>query len=209
MVIATPGYTRKQQTLIHAARHLAEVCRYEASHSQQVTRLALKLCDELQPILRLGWTERAWLECAGLLHDIGWLEGQKSHHKISLRIILETELLPYSNKERLIIGSIARYHRRALPSIEHDHFAALSDEERAVVISLAGCLRLADGMDFSHQSRVIDLSCEIRDRRVLIRGRLTQSSPEDAFAARQKSDLLELALNRKLKFRWIEQAEED
>lgn len=209
METASPGYTRKQQALIHAAHHLAEVCQYEASHSQQVTRLALRLFDELQPIHRLGLTERAWLECAGLLHDVGWLEGQKSHHKISLRIILETELLPFSNKERLVIGSIARYHRRALPSIEHDHFAALTDEERAVVVPLAGCLRLADGMDFSHQSRVIDLTCKINDSRILIRGVLTQSSPEDAFAAIKKSDLLELALNRRIKFRWIEQAEED
>jgi alpha-galactosidase len=47
-----------------------------------------RLFDELQPLHLLGAQERFWLNAGALLHDIGWIEGQKGHHKTALRTIL-------------------------------------------------------------------------------------------------------------------------
>ena len=87
-----------------AVIQLAQTCDYDSSHTSQVTRLALRLFDQLQPLHNLGTQERDRLHYAGLLHDIGWIEGWREHHKVALRIILDTPMLPFSNKERLIIG---------------------------------------------------------------------------------------------------------
>src|SRR5512135_3349004 len=173
-----------------AVIQLAQTCDYDASHTSQVTRLALRLFDQLQPLHNLGAEARDWLHYAGLLHDIGWIEGWKEHHKVALRIILDTPLLPFSNKERLIIGSIARYHRKALPDLKHDHFAALSEEERHLVEILASMLRLADGLDSTHQRRVRDLACRVTEKKILIQCMVQGEGLEEQKAAEGKSDLM-------------------
>jgi exopolyphosphatase/guanosine-5'-triphosphate,3'-diphosphate pyrophosphatase len=185
-----------------AVIQLAQTCDYDTSHTSQVTRLALRLFDQMQPLHNLGTEEREWLHYAGVLHDIGWIEGWKEHHKVALRIILDTPLLPFSNKERLIIGSIARYHRKALPDVKHDHYAALSEGERRVVDALAAMLRLADGLDSSHQRRVRDLACKVTAKKIVIQCAVQGAVVEEQKAAMERCDLMCRVFGRKIKFEW-------
>lgn len=191
-----------QQAGLKAVIQLAQTCDYEAGHSHQVTRLALLLFDELEPLHHLGLDKRYWLECAGILHDIGWIEGWRNHHKTALRIILTTPLLLFNNKERLIIGSIARYHRKALPKISHDHFASLEPDDRQVVCVLSACLRMADGLDHSHQNWVKDLRCLIKTKKIVVECDVTSESKEEALAAQQRTDLLADVFQREVIFEW-------
>lgn len=188
---------------LEAVINLAKTCGYEEGHSLQVTRLALRLFDELQNLHNLSPDQKDTLQYAGILHDIGWLEGWKQHHKVSLRIILTTPLLPFSNKERLIIGSIARYHRKALPSPDHDHFAALEPEEQKQVEACAALLRVADGLDRTHQNRVREISCKITPKRILVRCQSLVEAAEENTAAKEKSDLLEQVFQRRVVFEWL------
>jgi putative phosphoesterase len=182
--------------------HLAETCEYEAGHTHQVTQLALRLFDELQPLHLLRAEERFWLHAASLLHDIGWIEGQKGHHKTALRIILKTPLLPFSNRERLIIGSIARYHRRALPKKKHGHYAALRSPERKIVKTLAAILRVADGLDRTHQNLIEDLSCGISPEQITVRCQVHRPAEVERQAALKKGQLLGKVFKRNLVIEW-------
>ena len=193
----------KNQSTLQAVTKLAQTCEYEANHTHQVTFLALRLFDDLQGLHKLGQQERLWLQCAGILHDIGWIEGWHGHHKTALRIILNTPLLPFESKERLIIGSIARYHRKALPDPhQHDHFATLSHPEQDVVRKLSAFLRLADGLDRTHCSRVKDLKCSITPRKIVVQCAVGSEPLEEAEAALAKSDLLQVVFKRKLILEW-------
>jgi putative phosphoesterase len=183
---------------LQAVLQLARSCEYEEEHTHQVTRLALRLFDELKLVHGLGPRERYWLQCGALLHDIGLIEGVRGHHKASLRIILDTPLLKFDKKERLIIGSIARYHRAALPQERHRHFAALKPGSRRIVRILAAILRVADGLDYTHQSLVRDLACVLSPRQVLMRCSVKGPAEEERRRALQKGDLLETVLGRTL-----------
>ncbi len=195
--------TPQQENALQACLQLAQTLEYEEEHTHQVTRLALRLFDEMHDLHRLGEEERFWLQCAGILHDIGWVEGWKGHHKTALRIIQTTQLLPFESKERLIIGSIARYHRKALPDPRHDHFAALDPPEQDKVRTLSAFLRTADGLDATHQSRVRDLVVQIRKKKIVIHCAIkTLTAIEEETTATQKSDLLEMVFNRSVSFRW-------
>lgn len=182
---------------------LAETCTYEASHSIHVTRLALQLFDELHQIHQLGDNERFWLTCAGILHDIGWTEGWRAHHKTGLHIILSTAILPFNNRDRLIVGSIVRYHRKALPSTRHDHFAALEETERQKVKILAAILRFANGLDRSHRLIVQHVRCKIFPKRIAITCYSSDEVPQAELAAQQILDLLAKTFKRRfsLKFK--------
>lgn len=190
----------REEEILDAAGAFARRCRYEEGHSRQVTRLALELFDGLRPLHGLGGEERLLLQCAGLLHDIGWMEGQKAHHKTSLRLILSEGLMPLDERERSIVGSVARYHRKALPDEEHGHFAALSEADRQVVRVLAGVLRVADGLDRTHTDAVRALRAEIGPDAVVIRCRSAAAPWAEFETARKKGDLLELVLGRPLAF---------
>ncbi len=188
---------------LDAVLRLAESCGYEVEHTHQVTRLALLLFDELEHLHNLGDEERFWLQCGALLHDIGWIEGQSKHHKTSLRIILNSPLLPFDERERLIIGSIARYHRKALPTANHDHFAALDWDERRTVSVLASFLRVADGLDRTHRSVVEDLACEVLPGQVVVRCYVRSPAEAERLVALEKGKLLEQALDRRLVIQWL------
>jgi len=192
-----------EDRVFRAVQALAARCQFDATHAQQATRLALSLFDLLQPLHHLDERERHWLQYAGLLHDIGWSEGGQQHHKKSLRIIVESPLLPFNHYERLAIGSIARYHRRAFPSLKHEHFAQLSPEDQLTVAVLAGVLRAADGLDSLHRGAVHEVSGAIASDRILIRCQTDVLSEEERQSAAEKAELLTKVFARRVEFEWL------
>jgi exopolyphosphatase/pppGpp-phosphohydrolase len=183
-------------------RRVAEGYGETDGHSEQVRKLALKLFDQLGEVHNLGRSERNLLEAAALLHDIGWSEGTKSHNKSSLRLIINDRDLPLSSTERLIIGSIARYHRKGPPKKRHTNFGRLSKEHREVVTKLSGLLRVADGMDYGHSSVVRNITVFFDYRSVLLSIKARGNpSLEDQQVAKKK-DLFERVFRRKLKLEW-------
>lgn len=189
-------------TRLEAVLALARACDYEVEHSHQVTRLALALFNQTQPVHRLGPQERFRLQCAALLHDIGYVQGTKGHHKRALEIILSSDLLPFGRRDRLIIGSVARYHRKAAPSSRHKHFAQLAGEDRRRVRVLAAILSLVDSLDSSHRSLVHDLSCTLTARRATVRCVVYGLYEEMRQRVFEKGSLFEKVFDRKLALEW-------
>ena len=149
---------------------LALFTKYEMEplHAVQVKVLALQLFDCLKKLHGLGDLERQWLEAAALLHDIGWSQGEKAHHKSSMKLILSDGFDGWSQNEQLIVANIARYHRKSAPKESHKNYAALQVKERQVVRQLAAMLRIADGLDRSHSGVVEKLACDIDNDQVLL-----------------------------------------
>jgi exopolyphosphatase/guanosine-5'-triphosphate,3'-diphosphate pyrophosphatase len=196
------SHSGKDDSRLQAVLQLAQDCEYEVGHTHQVTRLALHLFDELEPLHGLGAEERFWLHCGALLHDIGLIKGARRHHKTALRIILDTPLLPFDARERLIVGSIARYHRKALPQETHAHFAALDPADQDSVSILAALLRVADGLDYTHQSLVDDLSCETSPQQIIVHCEVRRAAEVERQRALYKGNLLEQVSGRELVVEW-------
>ena len=190
---------------VESAVALAESCGYERGHSQQVTRLALQLFDGLRQLHGLGDAERLLLECGAVLHDIGFAEGAKGHHKRARRMILEAEGLRLGERDRRIVALLARYHRKAEPSEEHAEFAMLTGRDREIVRALAGILRVADGLDRTHTSACRSLACEDRGGSLLVRCRVPGPAESEAWAAKKKGGLLEEVFGRELKIEMMQE----
>ncbi|NLX06558.1 MAG: HD domain-containing protein [Phycisphaerae bacterium] len=181
-----------------AVLHLARLCDYEQEHTHQVVRLALQLFDELVSLHGLRDRERFWLQCGACLHDIGWLEGRKGHHKTAMRLILDARGLPLASRDRRIVALIARYHRKAEPREDHPEYRDLDEHDRRTVNVLAGILRVADGLDRSHLSLVRDLTGRVESDRIVIDCRTAGPAEAELAAAAQKANVLEMALGRRL-----------
>ncbi|MGB2824326.1 MAG: metallophosphoesterase family protein [Phycisphaerae bacterium] len=192
-----------EEQALAAVRDLGERCDVEQGHTQQVTKLALRLFDELAAAHGLGRQERFHLRCGALLHDIGWVNGQQSHHKTAMRLILADEQLPFDERARQIVALVARYHRKAVPKPKHGHFAALGAADRQLVRVLGGILRVADGLDRSHMDIVTDVRCEVSADRILIRCVARAPAGAELWAAQEKADLLVEAMGLPVTFEAI------
>ena len=183
---------------LEAVLALARKCNYEREHTHQVEKLALQLFDQLVELHHLGSRERFMLRCGALLHDIGWIEGQKGHHKTALKIIMENAALPFDFRDKSIIALLARYHRKALPAGRHSYFCDLDTKDQNVVRVLSGILRVADGLDRTHQSKVENISCRAGRKQISLTCRSVESIESEFAAARDKAELFELVFGRKL-----------
>lgn len=173
------------------------------AHAEQVCRLSLALFDGLTALHGLGKEERGELRDAAFLHDTGWCDGRKGHHKRSMEIILSDSSLPFNERERRIIANVARYHRRAFPQQDHEDFAALDEEARDVVEKLSALLRIADGLDVTHRSIVRSLQCKANDDEVVISCTAAGPAPAEEAQALKKSSLFTRVYKRSIVIQWL------
>lgn len=172
-------------------------------HAAQVEFLAGVLFRELGSMHNLGpsWERRLLL--GARFHDIGWKEGGKGHHKASMRI-LEKEDLGLDQEDRPFVALLARYHRKAWPSLRHKRFAALCGDDRAAVRTLAAILRVADGLDYTHKNVVKGLALRIREtksgkRRAVITLTCDSDASVEIARALKKGDLFEDVFHMELR----------
>jgi exopolyphosphatase/pppGpp-phosphohydrolase len=172
-------------------------------HARQVVHLAVQLFEATQPLHHYGKRARRLLERAAFLHNSGMMIDTRRHHKHSFRLIKETPLPDFNEKERHEIACIARYHRRALPSTDHAEFAALSSAGRKRVSMLSALLRVADALDHNHDGRVLALAVDPENCNQSIWSIRLQVRPladldEELEHVQEKADLFEKIFDRKL-----------
>lgn len=172
----------------------------EDAHTQKVRRLSLEIFEGLRGELGLDREQGYWLECAALLHDVGWIEGREGHHKASLRIVLEEDELPFSRRERRIVGLVARYHRKGPPSKQDAHYSSLPKEDRATVDRLAAVLRVADGLDASHSGKVASLRCHPSADAIIFHLAAEGGTDMEERDAMKKGDMLRAITGKELRF---------
>ncbi|MBF0521769.1 MAG: HD domain-containing protein [Candidatus Omnitrophica bacterium] len=188
--------TSQKNNLSLRAISLAKVFHYEERHALHVAKLAKSFFDQLSPLHKLGEKERTLLEAAAILHDIGWVKGQQKHHKTSQALIIQSQQLGIPRQQRIRIGLIARYHRKSLPEASHKYFCDLDEKSKRIVKILASFLRLADGLDRTHQSSVEDVICKTSSKQILVQLKGKRLVPEDITIGRRKADLLKDAFKK-------------
>ena len=136
-------------------------------HGRHVAALALALFESLAPRFGLDMRWARMLAQAALWHDLGFAAGgRRRHHKRSMEIIEENVFLSLSfgltESERPLVALLARYHRRAWPSMRHRRFAALCREDRRALRAAAAILRIADALDYRHRGAVEEVRVSLR-----------------------------------------------
>ena len=196
---------KKKDTLIQNYKETVESCRSfalkywkDTEHSSQVTQLSLRFFDCLVNIHKLGNRERCWLECASILHDIGLSRGRGGHNKETAKLILNDTQLPFSSQERQIVASIARYHRKGLPKRKHYNLSALDRVTVNKIKVLASFLRVADGLDYTHQSIVKGLNIREDTNCVIVEYESGNKSILEEQAFNKKKDLFEKVLRKNI-----------
>ncbi len=175
---------------------------YEAQHAEQVRMLATRLFDQTHELHRLDEHARILLEAAALLHDIGVAVSNDGHHKHSQYLIEASEIVGLGANDRHLVALVARYHRKAPPTRDHEAFDRLPRSERRIVENLAAILRLADALDRQHASVIADFAVECTPEEIVLRPQLREDAHSrltlERRAVAQKGTSLERLLGRRI-----------
>lgn len=189
-------YKVDESQAARAAVQLGRRYHFDEAHATQVDRLAVQLFDRLAALHRLDAHDRVLLRVAALVHDIGDFVHGAAHHKHTQYIVEHSDVMGLSHEDRVVVGCIARYHRRAAPSTKHAAFGALGEEDRRRVRKLSSLLRLADALDRGHRSKVHQLDIEVAAKEVVIHAQGREDLSLEAWTVARKAALFEATYRR-------------
>jgi exopolyphosphatase / guanosine-5'-triphosphate,3'-diphosphate pyrophosphatase len=147
--------SREQRTVVEGMARRYGVA---LKHARHVACLGHRLFEILRPLHQLPPAAGKLLEAAAYLHDIGHFVSDLGHHKHSAYLVANSGMPGFTNKERLVIAALCRFHRKAMPHPRHPQFQALDADSKRLVLNLAPLLRLADALDRGHEQKVRDLT---------------------------------------------------
>jgi exopolyphosphatase/guanosine-5'-triphosphate,3'-diphosphate pyrophosphatase len=137
-------------------------------HARKVANLANLLFTALQPLHNLPPAAGKLLEAAAYLIDVGHYVSDSGHHKHSYYVVSNSDMAGFTQRERLLVACLCRYHRKSLPTPVHSQYQALSADDRRLLMFLIPLLRLADNLNRSREQRIRGIQCRMRDGRVLL-----------------------------------------
>jgi exopolyphosphatase/guanosine-5'-triphosphate,3'-diphosphate pyrophosphatase len=137
-------------------------------HARKVANISNLLFTALQPLHQMPPGCGKLLEAAAYLHDVGHFVSNTGHHKHSYYVVSNSDMAGFTERERLLIAGLCRYHRKSLPNPLHQAYQSLSVEERRMLLMMIPILRIADNLDRSREQRVRDVECRLRDGEVLL-----------------------------------------
>ena len=159
-----------EHDIISCAQNISK--RYMGSKSRRETlqKIAVEIFDNTRKIHGLSRRERLLLQVATMLHDCGKYISMVNLGDCSYNIIMSTEIIGLSHKERTIVANVVRYNHE-----KFDHFGSkspylegFSQEEYLIVAKLTAILRVANGLDRTHKQKFKDVKVTVKDKQLII-----------------------------------------
>lgn len=184
-----------------SVENLAHRFNTDPEHVGRVAALSLAMFEGLAAagLHELGDLERELLWAACMLHDIGTAIDYDDHHRHSHYLILNAGLPGFTPRELVLVGLIARYHRKGEPDAsELGDLAQPGDEERLRL--LCGIIRLAEQLERSRDGAVRRVAVAAHDGAVTLDAEVDPARDPSVpiWAARRNADLLADALGREV-----------
>ena len=184
-----------------SVRNLAHRFGHDDEHDLHVWALSSSMYDGLAAagLHDYGQEERELLWAACLLHDIGVAVNYDDHHRHSHYLTLNAGLPGFSPRELILIGLIARYHRKGDPDpSELGELAQPGDEQRLRL--LCGVIRLAEQLERSRDRAITDVRVSANDSMVSLEpdAHPARDATVPIWAARRNAELLADALGREI-----------
>lgn len=192
----TPGLDLRERSV----RHLMGKGRVDRARADHIAMLAGQLFEQTKAIHGLSDDEGDLLAAAARLHPLGrWLNHRRCH-KHSRYLIQNAKLPGFSPREQLVLSHVARYHRKKGPKGHHKKLGRLDEEDQRVVFVLAGILRVAVALDYSHNQGVVSVATGDDGRTLTVVVSASTEPTLEMKKALAKAPTLAFALARVIRF---------
>jgi exopolyphosphatase/guanosine-5'-triphosphate,3'-diphosphate pyrophosphatase len=182
----------------NVVREMARRYNVAAGHAEQVAAMGRMLFESLESVHKLPPKLGRLLEAACYLHDIGHFVSDTKHHRHSQYIVANSDLPGFTDRERLFVASLCRYHRKSLPVPGHEGLKGLSSSERSDILALVPLLRLADSLDRGHAQRIKNVRAAVDDGTISLLLVGSDDTDLEAWAAQRTGDYFRQVYGAKL-----------
>jgi exopolyphosphatase/guanosine-5'-triphosphate,3'-diphosphate pyrophosphatase len=178
------------KALLTAARSFANRVDHDTTHGEHVRLLARALFHQLRDVHGVPDDLGVLLEVAALLHDVGEVVNQRGHHKHSEYMIRWGRIPGLDDTAREMVATMVRIHRKdAARAKQIVGDSPLTKDQRVQVRRMAALLRIADGLDSQHRSRVEQVVCTRMGDAIVLDLVVRDGPSRDDAALLRKADL--------------------
>lgn len=146
------------EDILTTTRNMAKRYRCGGSHAQCVEKLALQMFDVMRKYHGLSDRDRLLLQIAAILHGCGKFISTKNVSLSAYNIIMATEIIGLSHKERELVAGVIRSHGEEFDYVDED----------TRVAKLTALLRLANGLDKSHKQKTAESRMSVKNGELVI-----------------------------------------
>ncbi len=177
------------QDILVAARNIAKRYMSDKEHSAILEKNVLNIFDSMRKYHGLGKRERLLLQISTILHDCGKYISMRTPGECAYNIIMSTEIIGVSHKEREIIANVVKYN-----TMEFDYTAdsyTLNKDMRIIIAKLTAILKIGNAMDRSHRQKFKDIRVSIKDQQMFLTTDSAENIMLEESLFKQKADFFE------------------
>jgi len=155
--------------ILSSAENISKRYMGSKKRGETLERIALTIYDSMKRIHGLGKRERLLLQLSARLHDCGKYISMINLGECSYNIIMSTEIIGLSHKEREIVANVVKYnHEPFAYYYGADGRSLLNEDAYLVVAKLTAILRVANGLDRSHKQKFKDIKTVVKDGQLVV-----------------------------------------
>ena len=158
-----------ENDIIEAAKNIAKRYQSNKTHLLGTEYLALTIFDKMKRIHGMDKRERLLLQIAVWLHDCGKYISMTHTAECSYQIVMSTEIIGLSHREREIIANAIRFDTEEFVSFEEFSMGSSLDKNDYLLIAkISAILRVANSMDRSHKQKFKNVRVTLKERELLV-----------------------------------------
>ena len=137
--------------------------------AETLETITMTIFDSLKKRSGLSKRDGMLLRIAAILHDCGKFISLYNLAECSYNIIMSTEIIGLSYKEREIVANVVKFNHEDFESYEEIASSQLiSSDQYLRITKLLAILRVANGLDRSHKQKFKDISVNIKEKEFII-----------------------------------------
>ncbi len=165
-----------EQDIITCAKGISKRYMGSKRRGEILEQIAMTIFDSLKKVHGLGNRERLLLRIATLLHDCGKYISMANLGECSYAIIMATEIIGLSHREREIVANVVKYNHLEFDyAIESSEGGSIDTEEYLTIAKLTAILQISNALDTSHKQKCRDMKAVWKEDELII----TVNTPED------------------------------
>ncbi|MBP7347531.1 MAG: HD domain-containing protein [Butyrivibrio sp.] len=159
-----------EQDIIACAQNISKRYMGSRMRAETLQAIALPIFDHMKKIHGLGKRERLLLQIATILHDCGKYISLVNLGECSYNIIMSTEIIGLSHKEREIVANVVLFNHEPF-AYYNDHserYSKIDQKAYLTIAKLTAILRVANGLDRTHRQKFKDVHVMLKENELVI-----------------------------------------
>ncbi len=157
-----------EQDIIACAQNISKRYMGSKRRGETLEKIAMTIFDSMKKVHGLGRREGLLLRIATLLHDCGKYISLVNLGECSYNIIMSTEIIGLSHKEREIVANVVKYNHMDFNYGEVTGSGTIDRDAYLTIAKLTAILKIANGLDRSHKQKFKDVRVVLKERELII-----------------------------------------